>query len=402
MTTGAVRGWPEQLTRVVFLAPRTPETSGGARVVHTLSVALEAGGVLVEHVSLRTGSGPPTFPTYVVDSRSDWHRRPSFRTTRGWRARSRGLVEVVAKRVHRSIDRVRLRRLLERYGPETVLVFTHVAAKVAVDESGYRRGDDGPVLVGQHHSQFESIDLEAWLRGAITRHFQDLDLFLALTEDDARKFRDILGPPCHTVPNPVPPSTVEPRARRPVAVSVGRLSPEKGLEVMIRCFAAATDGPGLEQWRLDIYGEGDQRERLQTTIQSLGDLDARRVRLAGHCDDVDEVLADASVLLMTSWMEGLPMSILEAAMLGVPTIAFDCSPGVRGLIGVDRGVLVPPEDEAAYTRALTSALRDRDALARMGVAAHRHARSFAPEAVLESWAALLAEALAPRRGQGRH
>ena len=55
---------------------------------------------------------------------------------------------------------------------------------------------------------------------------------------------------------------------------------------------------------------------------------------------------------MTSWMESLPMSILEAAAMGVPTIAFDCSPGVRSLIGTERGWLVPPGDEAAYARGL--------------------------------------------------
>jgi len=283
--------------------------------------------------------------------------------------------------------------VLDGYGTDTVLVFTHVSAKVVVDDTGWSRKGEGPLMIGQHHSQFESIDLEPWLRGAMTRHFQNLDAFVALTEDDARKFQQVLAPPCRFIPNPIEPPRVPPRDPRPVAVAISRLSGEKALDVMIRCFALATAPADLRHWRLDIYGEGDQHDRLHDAIEDSG---AGRIRLAGHCDDVDEVLADASVLLMTSWMEGLPMSILEAAAMGVPTVAFDCSPGVRSLIGQDRGFLVPPGDESQYAQVLTEALRDPQDLARRGAAARALATSFSPQPVLEWWGKLLTAAYESR------
>lgn len=383
-----IPGWPSACRRVVFVAPRTPEASGGAVVVHTLSVALASNGLEVEHISLVPGAQPPHFPTIVVNAHPERQRRASFRGAAGVRNRARGLVEVVAKRIDRARNRARLRRVLESYGSDTVLVFTHVSAKIAADRSGWTRGPHGPLVVGQHHSQFDSIDLEAWLRPAIVTHFQDLDVFLALTEDDAAQFQEILRPRCLAIPNPVEPSTVTPRERRPLAVAISRLSREKALDVMVRCFAVATEQPGLGHWELEIHGDGDQLALLEAAVRETG---SPRIRLAGHTGDVHHVLADASVLLMSSWMEGLPMSILEAAAMGVPTIAFDCSPGVRSLIGDDRGFLVTPFDEAEYTQVLASALRDPDELARRGQAARVSVESYLPERVLALWGRALGE-----------
>ncbi|WP_210502959.1 glycosyltransferase [Nocardioides xinjiangensis] len=318
----------------------------------------------------------------MVDAHPERQRRSSFRMSQGWRNRARGLVEVVVKRVDRVRNRARLRRLLQRYGSETALVFSHVSTKIAADETGWKRDGSGPLLVGQHHSQFESIDLEPWLRGAIADHFQDLDVFMALTEADAARFQEMLRPRCVAMPNPVEPSEVAPRTRRPTAVAISRLSGEKAVDVMVRCFAAATRDDALGDWQLDIYGEGDQLDVVRSAIHDSG---CTRIRLAGHCDDPYEVLAEASVLLMTSWMEGLPMSILEAAVMGVPAIAFDCSPGVRSLVGEDRGYLVPPGDEGEFTRVLHSALQSPDELARRGEAARARAGEFLPGPVLEAW-----------------
>lgn len=381
-----IPGWPTSCRRVVFVAPRTSETSGGAAVVHTLSMALARNGTQVEHISLEPGAGSPAFPTYVVDAHPERHRRASFRGSRGLRNRARGLLEVGTKRIDGARDRARLRRVLDGYGAESVLVFTHVSAKIAADRSGWVPRPDGPLLVGQHHSQFESIDLESWLRGAITRHFQDLDVFMALTEQDAAQFQAILDPACHAMPNPVEPPVTAPRDRQQLAVAISRLSGEKAMDVMVRCFVAATDDPELDGWRLEIHGDGDQADVLRAAVRESG---SQRVRLAGHCDDVFDVLADASVLLMTSWMEGLPVSVLEAATMGVPTIAFDCSPGVHSLVADGRGFLVPPGDEAAYTRVLASALRDPDELGRRGQVARSCAEAYFPEAVLESWGRVL-------------
>ena len=88
------------------------------------------------------------------------------------------------------------------------------------------------------------------------------------------------------------------------------------------------------------------------------------------------------------------MSILEAAAMGVPTIAFDCSPGVRSLVDGGRGFLVPPGDESEYTRVLATALADTDELARRGRTAHERVTSYFPDVVLEEWGRVLQQCYA--------
>ena len=162
--------------------------------------------------------------------------------------------------------------------------------------------------------------------------------------------------PCHGVGNPIPAGIRPSRHDRPVAVALARFSYEKQLDVMIRCFADATSTPDLAHWQLHIYGEGDLEPQLR---ECIGGLDVgERIQLMGKTDDVASVMEGASLNLLTSLYEGFGMTILEAAAAGIPSVVFDCSPGVRLLVGGGRGYLVRANDEAAYALQLRETLLD--------------------------------------------
>jgi glycosyltransferase involved in cell wall biosynthesis len=111
-------------------------------------------------------------------------------------------------------------------------------------------------------------------------------------------------------------SGVEPSARgHRRFVSVGRLSAQKSMDELIRAFAA---GSGPED-RLEILGEGPDRERLQTLILELGLED--RVELCGIRSDHWAFVAAADVLVLASRAEGMPNAVLEALALGTPVLA---------------------------------------------------------------------------------
>lgn len=361
--------------------------SGGATYVQNMSDALLARGIEVEHVSLRQGTQPPQYSTFVVDPQDLARSGSALRSQRGVLRKVLAIPLALRKRVARWNLRRRLRQKLRTWGDETLIVFTHVLAKKVVDESGWRpRPGNHPLLVGQHHSQFEAIDIEPWLRPAMLEHYCDIDALTALTREDADKFGDVLPVPCHGIGNPVAPvgaPVTVAQAREPVAVALARFSTEKQLDVMIRCFVAATEAPELRHWRLEIHGEGEQRELLATRINDLGA--QHRVRLMGRTDDVPTVMCRASVNLLTSAYEGFPMTILEAAVAGVPSIAFDVSPGVRELIGDQNGLLVRAGDEVAFADTLRMALSDPQALEEKGQAARAASARYSSEAILTQW-----------------
>jgi glycosyltransferase involved in cell wall biosynthesis len=154
----------------------------------------------------------------------------------------------------------------------------------------------------------------------------------------------------------------------------GRLSPEKGVDVLIEAVARL---PGA---RLDVAGDGPEAARLQAlaTTRAPG-----RVRFHGRLGKdrlLDLVRSAAAVALPSRWHENQPLVVLEAFACGVPVVTTDLG-GLPELIDPGRdGEVVPADDPAALAAALGGLLADRDRAFAMGRAARTKAeRRFAPE-----------------------
>jgi L-malate glycosyltransferase len=149
-----------------------------------------------------------------------------------------------------------------------------------------------------------------------------------------------------------------------VVGSVGRLSPEKGLKYLIRAMPEVVrEQPNV---RLLLAGDGPDRRSLERLATRL-DL-AERVEFTGELphDRVPQALARIDVFAMPSTWEGFGVAALEAAAMEVPVIASNIH-GIPDVVddGVT-GILVPPKDVEALSRALLRLLRDRDERRRMG------------------------------------
>ncbi len=381
--------------RIVFACPRVPELGGGGTATEALSRALIQRGMDVSHVTMSPGIRPPVVPTLTVFEMGDAHRTPAFRGTRGPRSRARGAVAALLKRRDRRRGLRRLRSFIEALGPRDVVVFTNLLPKIILDESGYRRTERSPIFIGQHHSTFHGKGSE-WERGPKMRHFDDADLFLALTNEDADLFQSVVKAPCGSVPNIATP--MEHSRHRPghTAVALARYETEKRLDLMIEAFASATMHQHRD-WKLSLYGDGSLRSQLEEQIKRLKIDD--RVQLMGRTDDVEEVMRTAALHLLTSEFEGFPMSVLEASAMGVPTIAFDCSPGVRELVSDKSGALVAAGDLAAFSLELERLVADQQLRARLGSGALEVAATYSADAVVDRWLDFIHECDRRRRGQ---
>ncbi|VTS00044.1 Glycosyl transferase, group 1 family protein OS=Rhodopirellula maiorica SM1 GN=RMSM_06534 PE=4 SV=1: Glyco_trans_4_4: Glycos_transf_1 [Gemmata massiliana] len=139
----------------------------------------------------------------------------------------------------------------------------------------------------------------------------------------------------------------------PVIGAVGRLSPEKGFDVLIRA-AHALVAQGHDV-RLVIVGEGDERANLERLIREL-DLGAR-VRLAGWQTNVRAYFEAMDVFALSSLREGLPNVVLEAMALGVPVVSTRVNGVPRLIRDGHNGALVDPGDLDGLTAALAGLLR---------------------------------------------
>ena len=177
----------------------------------------------------------------------------------------------------------------------------------------------------------------------------------------------------------------ETRSERPLFAYLGRLKRYKGVDLVIRAFAAL----GRADATLEIAGTGDHRPALEALVRSLdlGD----RVRFLGFVSEAEKLalLRRAWALAFASPKEGWGITNLEAAACATPVVASD-SPGLRESVRDGQtGLLVPHGDVPAMARALGRFASDRSLVDAFGAAGRRFAESFTWERAADETAAHL-------------
>lgn len=140
----------------------------------------------------------------------------------------------------------------------------------------------------------------------------------------------------------------------PVVMAIGRLVALKDFETLIRAVARVRRKRPV---RLIILGEGPERDRLEALI-SQEEL-TQDVLLPGFVQNPYSYLAHASLLALTSVLEGLPTVLIEALALGRPVVSTDCPSGPSEILEQGRyGRLVAVGDESGLAEAIISSLED--------------------------------------------
>jgi glycosyltransferase involved in cell wall biosynthesis len=153
-------------------------------------------------------------------------------------------------------------------------------------------------------------------------------------------------------------------ADRLVIGAVGRLSAEKGFDLLIQAVdRLLAQGLDIE---LRIAGDGDQVGPLHDLIASLGRQD--RVRLLGYCPEPLGLYQAMDVFALSSLREGLPNVLLEAMALEVPVVATRVAGIPRLIVDGENGLLVEPGSAEALSRSLARLLQDAGLRARLGPA----------------------------------
>lgn len=246
-----------------------------------------------------------------------------------------------------------------------------------------------------HNNQFASpFSVGSPLRGdhePILDAVGTLDALVVLTPQQRGDIVDLVGQPerIRVVPNSVVVPDVD-VVRDPRLVSiVSRLSTQKAMHEAIAAMSTVLEQ--VPEARLEIYGRGPDKARLEKVIAASGHAD--RITLEGRTQQPAEAMARSLCTLSTSEWEAMPLSILESMAAGTPVVAYDCLYGPAALIADgETGRLVPQGDRRALADAVIAMLRDPAAAERMGAAAREHvAAHHSPAAVSAIWEQLFSE-----------
>ena len=237
----------------------------------------------------------------------------------------------------------------------------------------------------------------------VLRRAEDMDALVTLTERQRDDIAERRGRTSNmfVVPNPVdqPAEPADPPPRDPHRVTImARLEPQKRLQDAIAAFERVVRD--VPEARLDIFGEGGRREKLQQEIdqRQLGG----SVTLRGFDPEAREALWTSSAFVLSSAFEGYPLSTLESMSRGCPVVSYDIKYGPREQItdGVD-GFLVPAGDVDALAGRLIELLRSPELVARMSDAAREAAARRGPDTFLRDWADVLGRVVERRRHRTR-
>jgi glycosyltransferase involved in cell wall biosynthesis len=257
-----------------------------------------------------------------------------------------------------------LRSAMRKSNPDVVVshwTFVNVLVLFA------SRGLGVPVVVTEHGDLFRPLGRA--FRLLVRWAYSFSDHVVVLTERVKIDFQRNVRAKTTVIPNSVsvvtPPITTlpAPQAPKPLIVAIGRLSRQKGFDLLLRAFHQLRDRH--PHWSLTILGDGPLHKEIESLRDELGLQD--QVLITGTVRDPYSVLRQADLFVLSSRWEGFPNVLLEAMSCGLPVISADCRTGPREIIrdGVD-GLLVEPENVGALATAMDRLMSDeseRDSLA---------------------------------------
>ncbi|SDM70040.1 glycosyltransferase family 4 protein [Ensifer sp. YR511] len=361
----------------------------GARITIIVS-ALGAGGtehvvsLVASHwarlgcaVTVITLEAPASEPYYKFDPRVAIERL-DVPTEKATKLRAAWLV---ARRLHR------LRSTITRSRPDFVLSFltrTNVLTLVAT------RGLGLPVIVSERNNPAVQPfgPLWKWLQ---LRLYPRAFALVTMTKGALDYFSPEVRRHGRVIPNAINlPAGWENRRGNKMLTAVGRLTRQKGFDLLLEAFARIADTH--PDWKLVIWGEGEARTELEAQRDALGL--SNRVEMPGLTAKPGLWLETAEAFVLSSRYEGWGIVLLEAMAAGLPVVSFACDWGPTDMIadGED-GILVPNGDIAALADALSNLMADEALRARLAANAEANVRRYDAAHILSQWDVVALSAL---------
>jgi GalNAc-alpha-(1->4)-GalNAc-alpha-(1->3)-diNAcBac-PP-undecaprenol alpha-1,4-N-acetyl-D-galactosaminyltransferase len=362
------RGKPVQ--RTVLLVIGTLQAGGAERQIADMA---NFWAVRARKVILVTWSGPEVADFYPLDERV---LRVKLATQTPHALRKL----VIGGNLHRI---ARLRRLLTAARPDVVLSFVTESNLLTILSAV---GLNLHVVVSERVQPALHTALP-WTWRVLRRIlYRWADAVVAQTEDAAKWLNRNCRIQVTVIPNALRDLPTPTGARRTLVVAVGRLTHQKGFDILLRAFARVA--PNFHEWKLAIVGEGEERENL-TRLRGELLLD-NQVEFVGRTSDVINWMSDAGLIVQPSRFEGFPNVVLEGMALGAAVISADCPSGPSDMIedGIN-GRLVPVDEVERLADVMSELISTPSERARLGRAATGVRERYRQDVVMAQWEACL-------------
>ena len=141
------------------------------------------------------------------------------------------------------------------------------------------------------------------------------------------------------------------------------------------------------EWELYIIGSGEDREKLLNQKESLN---LKRVIFVENTKNIKEYYEKASIYLMTSRFEGLPMTLIEAQSFGLPIISYDIKTGPKDIVnnGED-GYLIVDDNRDEFINRFLELSQNRKKIQEFSQRAYENSKRFKLDNIIKKWKEIL-------------
>ncbi|MGL5357205.1 MAG: glycosyltransferase [Cetobacterium sp.] len=170
------------------------------------------------------------------------------------------------------------------------------------------------------------------------------------------------------------------------ALSIGRLSEEKGSDLLIDIWEKVIEKN--KNLHLTIVGDGPLMPLIKEKIKKKKLQD--NIELIGSALDVEKFYSSSDIFLLTSRTEGFGLVLLEAMQNGLPIVAFDCPTGPRELI-VDKenGYLIKCFEIEKYAEKVLEIFEDKEEYIKISNKNKIKSKLFSPTSIIKMWEKIL-------------
>ena len=281
-----------------------------------------------------------------------------------------------------------LRKAIRKSRPDAVIAFIDLMNILTLIAT---IGLKIPVIVSERsHPAFNISKFLSLLRQVVYKRSACLVL---TTYDKLSFFSSSIQKNSRIIPNPVlvpdySGPTLRSETNSKTLMAMGGLREVKGFDLLLKAFAPLCNK--FPEWMLEIWGEGVQRENLESLRDELGLRE--RVRFPGLTKENYKTMSRADIFVLSSRTEGWSLVVGEAMACGLPVVSFDCPSGPSEMIqdGVN-GLLVPPENIQELSSSLERLMASVELRNTLGEQARKITESYSLDKTVQSWEELIGE-----------
>ncbi|WP_368506680.1 glycosyltransferase family 4 protein [Zobellia sp. 1_MG-2023] len=242
------------------------------------------------------------------------------------------------------------------------------------------------IIASEHNSHLQVQSPKYLTKFTWQYIYRFADYITVLTSYDIKFYED-RGVNVVIMPNPCTfkPINTNNHSRKKTILAVGSLNRfhHKGFDNLLNLLPPVLSKNS--EWDLKIIGEGDKGLKYLTNLAQKNKI-THKVEFTGFKNNVNEYMHSASVFVLSSRFEGLPMVLLEAMSQGMACVAYDCKTGPSDIIKNEyNGILVKDQNEHDMQEKLNSIIQDVDKRTSLSNNAILSLEKFSVEAVADRW-----------------